>query len=65
MVGYFGAWLALLVANMPVAFSLGIMGVAWLIFEGGSIATAPQRLIGGIDSFPLLAVPCFILAGLP
>ena len=48
----------------PVAFSLGIMGVAWLMFEGGSLATAPQRLIGGIDSFPLLAVPLFILSGL-
>ncbi|MFO1324156.1 MAG: TRAP transporter large permease [Burkholderiales bacterium] len=64
MYGYFGGWLALLVANTPVAFSLGIMGVAWLLFEGGSLATAPQRLIGGIDSFPLLAVPLFILAGL-
>lgn len=64
MVGYFGGWLALLIANTPVSFSLGIMGVAWLLFEGGSLATAPQRLIGGIDSFPLLAVPLFILAGL-
>jgi tripartite ATP-independent transporter DctM subunit len=64
MVGYFGGWLALLLANTPVSFSLGIMGVAWLLFEGGSLATAPQRLIGGIDSFPLLAVPLFILAGL-
>lgn len=64
MIGYFGGWLALLVANTPVAFSLGIMGVAWLMFEGGSLATAPQRLIGGIDSFPLLAVPLFILSGL-
>jgi tripartite ATP-independent transporter DctM subunit len=27
------------------------------------MVSAPQRLIGGIDSFPLLAVPCFILAG--
>ena len=35
MVGYFGGWLALLVANTPVSFSLGIMGVAWLMFEGG------------------------------
>lgn len=64
MVGYFAGWLALLVANTPVSFSLGIAGVAWLILEGGSITTAPQRLIGGIDSFPLLAVPLFILAGL-
>jgi len=64
VLGYFGGWLALLVANTPVAFSLGLAGAAWLVFEGGTLATAPQRLIGGIDSFPLLAVPLFILAGL-
>jgi len=64
MVGYFAGWLALLAANMPVAFTLGVTGMLWLLIEGGSLVTAPQRLIGGIDSFPLLAVPLFILAGL-
>jgi tripartite ATP-independent transporter DctM subunit len=63
MVGYFVAWLALIAASMPVSFSLIFMGMAWLLIEGGTMITAPQRLIGGIDSFPLLAVPCFILAG--
>ena len=63
MVGYFVAWLALIAASMPVSFSLIFMGMAWLIIEGGTMVSAPQRLIGGIDSFPLLAVPCFILAG--
>lgn len=64
MIGYFAAWLALVIANMPVAFSLIAIGMAWLILEGGLMHTAPQRLVGGIDSFPLLAVPCFILAGI-
>jgi tripartite ATP-independent transporter DctM subunit len=63
MVGYFVAWLTLVAASMPVSFSLIFMGMAWLIIEGGTMVSAPQRLIGGIDSFPLLAVPCFILAG--
>jgi len=63
MVGYFVAWLALVAASMPVSFSLIFMGMAWLLIEGGTMVSAPQRLIGGIDSFPLLAVPCFILAG--
>lgn len=63
MVGYFVAWLTLVAASMPVSFSLIFMGMAWLLIEGGTMITAPQRLIGGIDSFPLLAVPCFILAG--
>jgi tripartite ATP-independent transporter DctM subunit len=64
VIGYFAAWLALVIANMPVAFSLIFMGVAWLMIEGQTMTSAPQRLIGGIDSFPLLAVPCFILAGI-
>jgi len=64
MIGYFVAWLGLVIANMPVAFSLIVMGMAWLLLEGQLMMTAPQRLIGGIDSFPLLAVPCFILAGI-
>ena len=64
MLGYFGIWLSLIALAMPVAFSLAFMGVAWLFFEGQSITQAAQRLIGGIDSFPLLAVPCFVLAGI-
>jgi len=64
MLGYFGVWLALIALAMPVAFSLAFMGIAWLFFEGQSITQAAQRLIGGVDSFPLLAVPCFVLAGI-
>jgi tripartite ATP-independent transporter DctM subunit len=64
MIGYFVGWLALIIANMPVGFSLIVMGLSWLLLESQTMTSAPQRLIGGIDSFPLLAVPCFILAGI-
>ena len=64
MLGYFAIWLGLIALAMPVAFSLAFMGIAWLFIEGQSITQAAQRLIGGIDSFPLLAVPCFVLAGI-
>ena len=64
MIKYFGAWLFLLFANMPVAFSLAVMAVIWLLLTDSSLlVNVPQRLVGGIDSFPLLAVPFFILAG--
>jgi TRAP-type transport system large permease protein len=50
--------------GMPIAFALLVCGVAlmlWLgVFESQVIA---QQLIGGADSFPLLAIPFFILAG--
>ena len=64
MLGYFAIWLSLIALAMPVAFSLAFMGIAWLFIEGQSVTQAAQRLIGGIDSFPLLAVPCFVLAGI-
>lgn len=63
MFGFFGAWLALVMAAMPVAFALGFVAVAWLLLENGPMITAPQRLMAGADNFALLAVPFFILAG--
>ena len=64
MIKYFSAWLFLLFANMPVAFSLAVMAVLWLLItDSNLLVNVPQRLVGGIDSFPLLAVPFFILAG--
>ena len=63
MIGYFLGWLALLGAAMPVAFSLAVMSVAWLIVNDQPLGAAAQRMIAGVDSFPLLAVPAFVLAG--
>ena len=50
--------------GMPIAFSLGIACALFLVL----VKNIPPhvlhtRMIGGIDSFPLLAVPFFILAG--
>jgi tripartite ATP-independent transporter DctM subunit len=63
MWGYVLGWAGMMTANVPVAFTLGIVAFAFLWIEGGPMVNAPQRLIAGIDSFPLLAVPAFILAG--
>ncbi|SFL59722.1 TRAP transporter, DctM subunit [Bradyrhizobium sp. NFR13] len=50
--------------GMPIAFALIICGVALMtyldIFDSQIIA---QNVINGVDSFPLMAVPFFILAG--
>ena len=51
MVKYFTAWLFMLFANMPVAFSLAVMAVAWLLLSDPKLmVNVPQRLVGGIDS---------------
>lgn len=55
------ALVALLVLRVPVAFALGILGIALLYFKGLPMIGVPQRLYGTMDSFELLAVPLFLL----
>lgn len=50
--------------GMPIAFSLGVASVTALQFGADlPLALAAQRLFTGTDSFPLMAVPFFMLAG--
>jgi len=63
MLLYIAGWFVLLAAGMPVAFTLGVAAFAYLWIEGGAMTSTPQRLFAAIDSFPLLAVPAFVLAG--
>jgi tripartite ATP-independent transporter DctM subunit len=54
----------LLVTSLPVAYVLGIAGLIGLAGIGPRyLAMAPDRLFGGLDLFPFLAMPFFILAG--
>jgi C4-dicarboxylate transporter DctM subunit len=60
----FAAFIVLVVIDVPIAIALGLAGVLalwWL----GSIPTmlVITRMVAGIDNFPLLAVPMFVLAG--
>lgn len=59
----FSAFLILLVIGMPIAFSLGIASLIYLLLEGISLTIIPQRLYAGIDTFVLLCIPGFVLAG--
>lgn len=52
-----------LVVGIPVSVAMGGAGIAALLWGGTfSPMLVPQRLFSGIDSFPLMAVPFFILA---
>jgi TRAP-type transport system large permease protein len=54
----------LLLMNMPVAFAIGIASLSFFIIEPSlPIEITTQRMVAGTQSFPLLAVPFFILAG--
>ena len=56
-----------LVATIPVAVMLGIVAVLPNLVDP-SFAASPQfiirSMVGGVDSFPILAVPMFILSGI-
>jgi tripartite ATP-independent transporter DctM subunit len=53
----------LLTINLPVAFAIALSSLVFLVAKGIPIQTLVQRLVNGTDSFPLLAIPFFILAG--
>jgi tripartite ATP-independent transporter DctM subunit len=61
---FMGSLLGAMAIGMPIAFALIICGIALMtylgIFDSQIIA---QNVINGVDSFPLMAVPFFILAG--
>lgn len=54
---------ATLFLSVPVAFTMGIAGITAIFLDGSlNPLVATQRMFAGIDSFPLMAVPFFILA---
>jgi TRAP-type C4-dicarboxylate transport system permease large subunit len=59
-----GTFLALMLLGLPVAVSMACASLTYIVISGSvpDIVVA-QRMIAGIESFPLLAVPFFILAG--
>jgi C4-dicarboxylate transporter DctM subunit len=53
----------LLLISVPVAVSMGFSSLIALQVKGMPLITLAQSVFEGIDSFPLMAVPFFILAG--
>jgi tripartite ATP-independent transporter DctM subunit len=60
----FAVFALLVVIEVPVAFALAGSAVAWLLLESPiPLTIVVQRMASGLDSFPLLAIPLFVLAG--
>lgn len=61
----FVAFLALLVLAVPVPMALVLAAAAAILASGGQygLGLIPQQLFGQSHSFPLLAIPLFVLAG--
>jgi tripartite ATP-independent transporter DctM subunit len=61
---FIGALLAPMALGVPIAFALIISGVALMMYLGLFDAQiVAQNVLNGADSFPLMAVPFFLLAG--
>ena len=58
-----GIFVVLLFVGFPIAFSLGISTMTYLVLADIPLTILPQRFFAGMDSFVLLCIPGFILAG--
>jgi C4-dicarboxylate transporter DctM subunit len=57
---------AALALSVPIGIALGVSalsGLMYISFNPDFIILLPQKFMAGLDSFPLLAIPLFILAG--
>ena len=62
---FLAAFLILLFAGLPVAWTMVVSSILWLIASGQTafLPVLPERIFQGIDVFVLMAIPLFILAG--
>ena len=59
-----GGFLLLMLVGLPVALAMAVSSLVYILVTGITPdVTLAQRMIAGVESFPLLAVPFFILAG--
>lgn len=63
MITVFVVLFGLMLVGVPVAFAIMSSGVAYLAITDTNIAVLAQRMVYGLNSFTLLAVPLFILVG--
>ncbi|MGC2434624.1 MAG: TRAP transporter large permease, partial [Desulfobaccales bacterium] len=53
-----------IILGVPVVFCLGLAGLAFIqISKNLTFNVLPTIIFGGLDSFPLMAIPFFIMAG--
>ncbi len=56
-------FLILLFTRVPIAYSLGISAVIYLLLEGIPFNIVAEKMYAGMDSFTMVCIPSFILAG--
>ena len=60
----FASFVLLMVMNVPISVSLGLSALLTMIFSDAMpLIVVPQKMFTAIDSFPLMAIPFFMVAG--
>src|SRR5512146_1739752 len=64
----FGVMLLFTFLAMDIGISMGVACLAYLLVKAATgslvpLMIIPQKMVNGVDSFPLLAVPLFMLMG--
>ncbi|WP_019813192.1 TRAP transporter large permease [Saccharomonospora saliphila] len=59
----FGGFALLLVLRVPIALALTVSSVATALYIATPLALVGQKMVQALNSFPLLAIPFFIVAG--
>ncbi|WP_281985572.1 TRAP transporter large permease [Thalassorhabdomicrobium marinisediminis] len=55
-------WLIFVLIGVPIGIAMIFVSMGYFYYTGMGISFASQRMVDGLNSFPLLAVPLFILA---
>jgi tripartite ATP-independent transporter DctM subunit len=58
-----GVFAFLIIIKLPVSFCLAFSAFAAAIYTGIPLGALTQKMVSGVDSFSLLAIPFFILVG--
>lgn len=57
------AMIVLIILGVPVAFAIGVASMGAIIMGDYELIIIPQKVLAGLDSFPMLSIPFFVLAG--
>lgn len=49
--------------GLPIAFAMGVTALVALLISGVDLSIVPQRMMHAVNSFPLMSIPFFMLAG--
>lgn len=60
---FFLVLVVMMLFGVPVAYSLGIASAGYMLATGTSLAMIVQRMVNGANSFTMLAIPFFFMAG--